>query len=413
MTITAAKNNWNNTKLSALVDYIVDNRGKNPQAFYNEGIPVIDNFLITGTRSVALANARRFIDEKTFHDFIRKYLKEKDVLVTLVGNGFGNVALAPKKKSVIIQNTIGIRCGKGCLNEFLYYFLFFNKNKITELDRGAAQPSVKVSDLLNIELSLPPIQVQESIVNHLSPYDDLIENNTRRIKILELMMQVIYTEWFVNYRFPNHEKIKMVDSGTEFGKIPEGWKICNLESILDIKSGHAFKGKDYVTTGLYRIITIKNIHDGKFISDFNYIAEIPPKMPDHCRLNDGDILLSLTGNVGRVCIVYGENLLLNQRVGKIVPKDAVYKSFVYSLFRSESFKKKLELLSNGVAQQNLSPVQTLNLKMVLPPISLVTEYENLVSALIDLGLNLNKQMDSLSNSKDALLSKLVTGNINI
>ena len=77
-----------------------------------------------------------------------------------------------------------------------------------------------------------------------------------------------------------------------------------------------------------------------------------------------------------MCIVYGENLLLNQRVGKIVPKDITFKNFIYSLFRSDNFKRQLELLSNGVAQQNLSPVQTLDLKIILPPKTLIAQYEN-------------------------------------
>ena len=248
---------------------------------------------------------------------------------------------------------------------FIYYLL--KTLSLKTLNTDAAVPGLNRNIAYQQEFFLPDIPTQKQIADVLSTYDDLIENNIRRISILEQIAQAIYKEWFVNFRFPDYEKVKMVDSGTDFGKIPEGWTISSVGSILDIKSGHTFKSKSYTSKGLFKIVTIKNVHDGKFVDDFDYIPEIPRGMHDYCRLTEGDILLSLTGNVGRVCIVYGENLLLNQRVGKIVPKDILFKNFIYSLFRSDNFKRQLELLSNGIAQQNLSPVQTLDLKIFLPP----------------------------------------------
>ncbi|MEI7920138.1 MAG: restriction endonuclease subunit S [bacterium] len=77
----------------------------------------------------------------------------------------------------------------------------------------------------NLDIYLPPLPTQQRIAFILSTYDDLIENNTRRIKILEEQAQLIYKEWFMKFKFPGWEKVKMVDSGTELGKIPEGWSI--------------------------------------------------------------------------------------------------------------------------------------------------------------------------------------------
>ena len=125
-------NNWKETTLGKVVDTIIDNRGRNPESYSIEGIPVIDNYLITGEKAIDLSQAKRFIDENTYSSFIRKYSQEGDVLITLVGNGYGNAALSPKERSVIIQNTIGLRCKNFADNSFIFYNLSLNKNRITE-----------------------------------------------------------------------------------------------------------------------------------------------------------------------------------------------------------------------------------------------------------------------------------------
>src|SRR3989344_7722481 len=101
---------WKETTREKVVDKIIDNRGRNPDYYSTQGIPVIDNVLITGERKINLRQTKRYIDENTYNNFIRKYNQEGDILITLVGNGYGNLALSPREKSVIIQNTIGLRC---------------------------------------------------------------------------------------------------------------------------------------------------------------------------------------------------------------------------------------------------------------------------------------------------------------
>lgn len=218
-------------KLGEVVGYIADNRGKNPSYYVDSGVPVIDNFMITGKRSIDLSLTKRFLDEKTYKEFIRKEIKKDDVLVTLVGNGFGQIALAPEERSVIIQNTIGLRSNDLSLNSYLFYLLSKYKEAITGLDRGAAQPSVKVGDLLDIEIDLPDFSIQKKIAEILSAYDAKIENNNLIIKKLEAIAQALFDEWFINFRFPGYEKTKFVDS--EMGEIPEGWEISSLGEITN------------------------------------------------------------------------------------------------------------------------------------------------------------------------------------
>lgn len=146
---------WKDCTLKDLLDYIADNRGKNPDYYTKEGIPVIDNFMIKNNLYPDLKMANRYIDEQTYNKFIRKEIEKDDVLITLVGNGIGNIALAPEDKSVIIQNTLGLRAKKGINKRFIYHCLYYNNRNIKLLDRGMAQPSIRQDELLDLNLFIP------------------------------------------------------------------------------------------------------------------------------------------------------------------------------------------------------------------------------------------------------------------
>ena len=399
MTTTATTKGWENTKLNNLVDYIVDNRGKNPSVFYDSGIPVIDNFMITGNKSVDLENAKRFIDEKTFQDFIRKYLKENDVLVTLVGNGFGNVALAPKEESVIIQNTIGIRCGKKCLNEFLYYYLLLNKYKITELDRGAAQPSVKVSDLLSIELSLPSVQIQEKIVDNLTSYDDLIENNTHRIKILEQIAQAIYTEWFS----------ALDDKGAA------------LDGVITIQRGKSYKGSELSDSEGVPFVNLKCIdRDGGFRK--SGLKHFTGDYKDSYKVIAGDIVMAVTdmtqdrrivARAARVPSLDGGFGVISMDLVKIEPREGVNLDYIYALLRWSGFADEVKNHANGANVLHLIPNRITDYKAAIAPKEKQKEFGDQVSPILDLIDKLELKNESLRESRGLLLPKLMTGEINV
>ena len=133
-------------------------------------------------------------------------------------------------------------------------------------------------------------------------------------------------------------------------------------------------------------------------------------MPKHCYLNDGDILLSLTGNVGRVCVVNGSDYLLNQRVAKL---KSDYPAFAYCLFRSNDMFVEMGNLANGAAQQNLSPIKTGQIKILVPPVELLIRFEEVVSVYMKQMLNLNEQIELLQETRDRLLPKLMNGEIEV
>lgn len=332
--------------------------------------------------------------------------KSEDIIYTRTGQ----VGLVFTKQYGVIHNncfTVTPNDEQILSRKYLYYALksedFYTK--ANNLASGAAQPDLPHGAFNSINIFLPPINVQIQIANILSAYDDLIENNQKQIKLLEEAAQRLYKEWFVDLRFPGYENTPVVDG------VPQGWRLDEIKSVVSLLSGYAFKSSDFVDDGKYKIVTIKNVQDGNFDGqNVNAISEIPSKMPSHCILNNGDILLSLTGNVGRVCLVNGENYLLNQRVAKL---DSKYLSYAYCLFRSKDMFDTMNNLANGAAQQNLSPIRTENVRILIPNGELISTFENMASPMIEKILLLNKSNDDLRQARDRLLPKLMSGELEV
>ncbi|WP_421716900.1 restriction endonuclease subunit S [Arcobacter arenosus] len=187
---------WEEKKLGDLIEFIVDNRGKNPRYYCNEGIPVIDNFMIKNNYHPKLSEATRYIDENLFNNFIRKYIEPYDTVITLVGNGIGNITLVPKEKSVIIQNTLGLRFSNDKI--FMFYCLLSKNREIKHLDRGMAQPSIRQDELLDIEIKTPKdLKEQEKIGNYFQKLDKQIDLQQKEIKKLKNIKKASLDKMFI------------------------------------------------------------------------------------------------------------------------------------------------------------------------------------------------------------------------
>ena len=294
---------------------------------------------------------------------------------------------------------------------FVKYYLEILKLRMQNISHGATQDNLSVDKLLSFDFLVPPLSVQQRIAAILSAYDELIDNSQRRIKILESMARALYREWFVSFRFPGHETIPLVPS--ILGDIPQGWEVKKLGEVTQFKSGYAFKGETLTAEGLHRLVTIKNVQDGVFIPECgSRMNEIPEKMPSFCVLNDGDILLSLTGNVGRVCLVFDGPFLLNQRVSKLIPIEETDGAMVYCMFRDPSMLTRLEQISNGVAQQNLSPIAAARMDCTYPPDDLRLQFSHLVEPIIQRIVLMQSTIQNLRSTRDLLLLRLLSGQIN-
>ena len=306
------------------------------------------------------------------------------------------------------QSINSIICNENYDNEYVYYLMknFLPNLKSYNLGTASGREFISKSNFEKIEIVAEQNKnIQKEIGKFLSRYDSLIENYQKQIKLLEESAQRLYKEWFIDLRFPEHENTKIVDG------VPEGWEKKKIKDLVDLKSGYAFKSSAFVEKGKYKIVTIKNVKDGVFDGDnVSYLNSVPEKMPSHCILQTGDILLSLTGNVGRICMVVGDNYLLNQRVAKLESK---FPAFTYCLFRHYDTFVAINNLANGAAQQNVSPIRIGEMDMLVANDKIMHHFENAAENIRTNILNLFSQIRHLTEARDRLLPKLMSGEIEV
>jgi type I restriction enzyme S subunit len=293
---------------------------------------------------------------------------------------------------------------------FLYYLLVYNKVLIEGLGSGTTFKEVSGNVMKNVVVKIPCLEIQRQIASVLSSLDDKIEVNRRINDNLEQQAQALFKSWFVDFE-PFRDQ-PFVES--ELGMIPEGWRVGTIGELCSLVSGFAFQSCTYVDKGLYRLVTIKNVQDGYLNSDGAVcLNEVPSRMPTHCLLKIGDILLSLTGNVGRCCFVNEERLLLNQRVAKIKPNKDSFWGYIYTFFRNEDIKTLLISIARGTAQANLSPVETLKLTTIVPANEAIEKFSKTVNSLYEEFIKNMIESHRLAYLRDTVLPRLMSGEIKV
>ena len=276
---------------------------------------------------------------------------------------------------------------------------YFRQYVMNHIDSESAQPNISATTIGKYEFLLPSLDEQHRIATILSSLDDKIENNNRINRNLEAQAQAHFKSWFVDFE-------------PWGGTMPEDWREGVIADLVTLLNGFAFKSSDFVENGQYKLITIKGVQDGKMTIDgADCLDMLPNKMPQWCQLQKGDILLSLTGNVGRCCLVDMDNCLLNQRVAKLQPKAEYNRLFVYSLFRQESMKARMIGISRGTAQMNLSPVETGKLSIIIPSEEVLQKFGERYNSIIATLLNNIEESARLAALRDTLLPKLMKGEI--
>lgn len=289
---------------------------------------------------------------------------------------------------------------------YLYYYLLHQTPFYLGGVNGATMVHITKKNMEKKTVYIPSsLNVQHRIASILSTYDTLIENNTKRIRLLEKMAENLYKEWFVRFRFPGHENVEMENG------LPKGWKRGTLRDIVEFQNGFAFKSDTFCNDGKFSIVTIKNVQaEGFYGSNTDKVAEIPQRMPSYCKLVQGDILLSLTGNIGRVCRVQGNGYLLNQRVAKL---KSLFPFYNYCLFKSDYIFQSLNVISYGTAQLNLSPVKALKIRVNIPSKENIEHFEHKVGPMFNKIDNLQHQNSLLARQRDLLLPRLMSGKLEV
>ena len=281
---------------------------------------------------------------------------------------------------------------------FLYYLSTspeFRETAIKSMTGTSGRQRVQTNEIINYNFSLPLLPEQKAIAEVLSSLDDKIDLLQKQNQTLENIAQTLFRKYFIQ----NKKK---------------DWEIGKVSQLVKILSGGAFKSSSFVENGKYRLITIKNVQDGYLdLANTDYLEKIPEKIPKYCLLSKGDMLLSLTGNVGRCCLVTTDDLLLNQRVAKLEAKEKRDWVFTYIFFRQPLIQKMLKDMSKGTAQANLSLIETADIKIQIPPEKLLKLFSEIATPFLKKVLKNKTQIQTLEKLRNSLLPKLISGKIRI
>lgn len=351
-------------------------------------------------------NARQI----TYDDFVqthkRTQLESLDILISNSGT-IGRMAIAKNneltrrttfQKSVAIVKPI-----KDKVSSFwLYYYLLNNTERLINTAGGTAQKNLLLRDMRAFKVDIPPLQFQKKIAFILTAYDDLIENNNRRIKILEEMAQAIYREWFVNFRFPGYEKIEMVKS--ELGMIPEGWEVKKLGDVCDVVMGQSPKSEYYNT-------------DGEGLPFHQGVKDYGSRFPTHstyCTVEgriaeQRDILISVRAPVGRINLA-NTKLIIGRGLSAVRHKQGLQSFLLYQL--KDIFSEE-DSMGSGTIYKAITKTDLLGLKLKHPSAGLDKHFNELVTPMDSEIENLTLKVNSLRKTRDLLLPKLISGEIDV
>jgi sty sbli len=363
-----------------------------------------------------VSSASKKITELGLNNSNTKMLEKGDLIISARGT-VGAIAQLTKPMA-FNQSCFGLRGKKDKLDtDYLYYWLKNYVDVLLNKSQGSVFNTINLSTFDDIKIELPSIADQRKISNLLTLLDDKIEINNQINQELEAMAKILYNYWFVQFDFPDQNGKPYKSSGGKMvyhpelkREIPEGWGVRKLNEVLDLISGYPFSSNDYVTSGKYKLYTIKNVQDGYTVDKVdNYLDFLPSNMSHECQLRRGDLIMSLTGNVGRVGMVYEDDVLLNQRVLKLNPINKTHKSFIYSFFRSDVTKAHLENMSTGTSQKNLSPIDIGNMMIPFPSESLLSKFLDNLN-MLENNLVENQQLTKL---RDWLLPMLMNGQVKV
>ena len=266
----------------------------------------------------------------------------------------------------------------------------------------------------------PPMKLQHKIASILSIYDNLIENNTRRIKILEDMVEALYREWFVHYRFPGHENVPMVKSS--LGSIPQGWIVKRLDEVAQLHRGRSYRSINLVEDGEgFPFLNLKNINrEGGFRSDG--LKWYSGEFKETQVAVSNDIIMALTdvtqdrkvvARSARVPDLGYKKYVFSMDLLKIEPDELIQVDFLYALLKYSSFAERLKEYANGTTVLHLSPSHVQSAELVLPPDVFRHRYVEIGKSARQQSDLLEKKNVNLCKIRDLLLPKLISGEIDV
>jgi len=309
-----------------------------------------------------------------------------------------------------VNNHAHILRGKPNVIDDTFLLACLNSADIKPFVTGAAQPKLSQANMRLIEIPLPPLPVQQRIAGILSAYDELIENSQRRIKILEQMARNLYREWFVHFRYPNHTKTPIVDS--PLGKIPKGWEGCFADlATIGRESINPF---DYPEE-LFEHYSLPAFDDGR-----QPCLELGKSILSgkYCITNSCVLLSKLNPRIPRIWLpdTNGQNRAITSTEFLVLqPQQGVTREFIYAKCCCDEFSARFGSLAIGTStsHQRVKPDNLLAMPSTIPSKELVKRFSELVAPILTSSQCLREKVQNLRKTRDLLLPRLLSGQINV
>ena len=340
------------------------------------------------------------------HERVRYGLQSGDI-VMCEGGEPGRCALwKDEQPGMMIQKALHrIRARDGLHNTFLYYSLLHRAHRgaFAALFTGATIKHLPTQNLAKIEVALPPLLLQVRIAGILSAYDDLIENNRRRIRLLERETRLIYEEWFVRLRFPGHEYVRIING------VPEDWEVKTLGDIARTNE-RSYGAQELPEQVNY--IDISSVAKGRIINKVTMPSGEAPGRARR-RARSGDVIWSnVRPNLRAFALVLEpeENDVVSTGFTVLTPV-AVPFSYLYLLVTTERFVSHLENHATGVSYPAVRPDDFERARVLCPAMGVLELFHKTVGPMFRFTSILEREVRRLQDARDLLLPRLMNGEL--
>jgi type I restriction enzyme S subunit len=350
----------------------------------------------------------KYIDEEAFEKIKRYTIDKADVYISIAGT-IGRVGIVPDDLSGanLTENAAKItNISRDVDHKYLMYYLrgSVGQGQIANRTGGTSQPKLALCRIADIDFPCPPLPIQRKAAKKLSAYDDLIENNRRRIQLLEQAARLLYKEWFVHLRFPGHEHTPIIDG------VPEGWEKKTAFEVMDVLSG----GTPKTTNPSYWDGHIP-FFTPKDATDFAYAHDTEKSITEaglkNCNSNlypKDTVFITARGTVGKINLAQCP-MAMNQSCYALVAHPPLNQHFLYFALVDgvEQFRSRaVGAVFDAIVRDTFKLIP-----FVVPDEKLITAFMEHVSPMLAQIDNLSGQVRSLRKARDLLLPKLMNGEV--
>ena len=358
------------------------------------------------------------VSEDVYAEWTKRAIPEPGDLIMAREAPAGNVAIIGKGQTVCLgQRTVHLRPDREQVDpDFLCYYLLAPRQQGALLagETGSTAGHVNMCDIRRLKLgSLPTVLMQQKLGQIIAAYDDLIENNQRRIALLEAAARLLYREWFVHFRFPGHEHVKITHG------LPHGWEHRPVSELADVFRGKSYKSSELVSSDGQPFINLKCVDrfGGFRISGLKWFLGEHKK---HHLAAPGDIVIAVTdmtrnamivAQAARVPKTVRQNAIYSMDLVKAVPKGDIEPEWLYGMLRFSQFSASVREEATGATVLHLKPKHIENWEAVMPPTVLRELFSEQFNAILEQVDNLELQNENCVQARDLLLPRLMNGEV--